>query len=347
MEPTFGTPKEERTYGTTKLTMADLLSRDKRGHRLPQLALKLDDTCLDYLDDRCKEDSFDRYHMPKAQQFLHLLAGMYLLYDLKSKEEAVELAYRTGIIMVARHKGKKDEDHPRQANKKDLEALAKEVGELWEEEKDKAKGKREEKEKAKREREEAGEKAGEGEEEGDSAIEESATEESDIEGSDIEEPDMEEPDTEESAIDKKSEMIDELEPPPPRPATPKPKIKIERKSTPRAPKSGLSSCPPDIRLTSPLTTVSSQVPHHPHTTTTKPIHTLTHDLRVKNNKQNLTQLNAEWNKLNIELTKVNKKSSNLKEKCKAMMKSIAEKQAREVELKKEVRKMQKEVDMLL
>ncbi|EGP82316.1 uncharacterized protein MYCGRDRAFT_97683 [Zymoseptoria tritici IPO323] len=341
----------EPTYGTTKLTMADLLSRDKRGHRLKQHALKLDDTCLDYLDDRCKEDSFDRYHMPKAHEFLHLLAGMYLFYDLKSKAEAVELAYRTGSIMVARHKGKKDKDHPRQAEKKDLEALAEEVGELWEEEKDKAKGKREEKEKAKREREEAEEKAGEEEEEGDSAIEESATEESDIEGSDIGEPDMEEPDIEESAIDKKSEMIDELQFPPPRSATPKPKTKMEAKSTPRAPKSGLSSCPPDIRLTSPLTTISSQVPHHPHTTTTtttaRPIHTLTHDLQVKYNKQKLIQLNAEWNKLNIELTKVNKKSNNLKQKCEAMMASIAEKQAREVELKKEVRKMQKEVDMLL
>ncbi|SMR62360.1 unnamed protein product [Zymoseptoria tritici ST99CH_1E4] len=320
----------EPTYGTTKLTMADLLSRDKRGHRLKQHALKLDDTCLDYLDDRCKEDSFDRYHMPKAHEFLHLLAGMYLFYDLKSKAEAVELAYRTGSIMVARHKGKKDKDHPRQAEKKDLEALAEEVGELWEEEKDKAKGKREEKEKAKREREEAEEKAGEEEEEGDSAIEESATEESDIEGSDIGEPDMEEPDIEESAIDKKSEMIDELQYPPPRSATPKPKTKMEPKSTPRAPK---------------------PVPHHPHATTTtttaKPIHTLINDLRVKYNKQKLIQLNAEWNKLNIELTKVSKKSSNLKQKCEAMMESIVEKQAREVELKKEVRKMQKEVDMLL
>ncbi|SMQ56510.1 unnamed protein product [Zymoseptoria tritici ST99CH_3D7] len=94
--------------------------------------------------DWCKKFSLDRYHMPDATNLLRLIEKMRYVQGLQSQEEVHELAFRVGKILIQKYLGVKKGGDGRAATAKEVNVLAREVGELWKETTDMAEEENEE-----------------------------------------------------------------------------------------------------------------------------------------------------------------------------------------------------------
>ncbi|SMR65030.1 unnamed protein product [Zymoseptoria tritici ST99CH_3D1] len=119
------------TFGTTNVTLDQLLQRNKNKARIGKYALKLHEHDAAILAAWCDKWNLDRYHMPDAINLLRLLRKMHHLQHIPHEAGVRELAFRIGKKIADTYLGKKENGGKRAATTQDLEGLAQKVAELW------------------------------------------------------------------------------------------------------------------------------------------------------------------------------------------------------------------------
>ncbi|SMR64833.1 unnamed protein product [Zymoseptoria tritici ST99CH_3D1] len=122
-------PPAPPTFGLTLLTPTQLLSRNAANAR--SHPLKPHPHSLTILTTWCSKYTLDRYHMPDAQNLLHLLEKMNYIQGLQNESEVAEVAFRVGSILIKKFLGVKREGDGRAATAKEVGVLSGEVGGLW------------------------------------------------------------------------------------------------------------------------------------------------------------------------------------------------------------------------